>query len=952
MLARIWALLPLISLSLFVSRILAEQFSLHRLGISNSLTVQGIAAGVLMLLCTALAAYISPKSRISSNWPLLGLLLYTAAPTQDPRFLIASLLLTLLLFGLSQRVADRLDEGIWSGNGVMAFLLLVFAVGFGLTVSQDLLPADNGEFQLRAAQLGVAHPPGFPLYTLLAWLMTKLPGNGSPALMVNLLGLICALGTLIGVYKICYRLTHSTAAALLGSTFLGVATTFWAQATTANIRSLTALFVVLMFWTAVRWYQQTQTHEEDDRWPWLFTLFAVLGVGHHASLIFMGTVIFLFMVCASPRYWAELRRWLPRLGAIGLGLLPQLYLVWRGSAGAPGSPADLDTPLGIFNHITARGFQGDLFHFLSWPDFADRLAVMVDVIRFQWPLALIVAALLGWLLLWQRQRPIAVLLITSTMLHTLVTATYRAPQTVEYMLPAYVPWAIAFAALPGLWPPGYRFTPPSSWPRIVRPTLLGILSLLLIARFSQSFSIYRQIRLENDTRAYISAVLDNAPPNAIILADWHWATPLWYATEVEHQRPDVTVRYVFPTDEPYGETWARRVREELDRPVITTHFEAMPYASLPTAVKIGEAYLFGQQQTESLANELQVDLTNGLSLTGYAVLTDAAVPGETFTVLLTSSSPTGTPLPPTTLFVHLVADDGTLMAQQDVPLPGSPGPQTTAFALTPRLQTLPGAYQLFVGAYNSLDGAPIPSVTNQATRTPLAPITVAVQRIRPLTQNRTYRPDPENARTLIGYDWDTTFATDPRLYLHWQVDEGYITETPPVGATGYPLTTWAGPWGIPVTTELAVEQTNYVPFAGGMVWLGPLWQPANEARPGEQVHLAGRWGSSRPNYRDFGVAMRLVGYEAGGDRWAWSDLDNRFGIPGMGAIPTLKWVAGSRVYDTHRLTISPEGVPNQRIGVIVGLYNTMTNETVSVLDERLGAATPWYLTTIEGDTQP
>ena len=72
--------------------------------------------------------------------------------------------------------------------------------------------------------------------------------------------------------------------------------------------------------------------------------------------------------------------------------------------------------------------------------------------------------------------------------------------------------------------------------------------------------------LHNDTTArdYAQPLLIQAPPNSTILADWHWATPLWYLQEVEGQRPDITVQFIYPEGEEYAITWARRIEEEFD----------------------------------------------------------------------------------------------------------------------------------------------------------------------------------------------------------------------------------------------------------------------------------------------------------------------------------------------------------------------------------------------------
>ncbi|MCB0012826.1 MAG: DUF2723 domain-containing protein, partial [Anaerolineales bacterium] len=597
---------PALVTGLFTGRFLAELLAQAGWPLNDSWPGQLLTA----LALTALGLYgsyqISRRFQGISLWPLLWLGLYVLAPNSAPHWLILSVLLALMTFLLQAARTGRLDETQRGSRLTLAGLMALFLIAYALTLAPDLLPADNGEFQLRAAQFGVAHPPGFPLYTLIAGLFSHLPLGTNAAWRVNLFGLLCALATLALCYLVAYRLFRSSLAALAGAAFLGVATTFWAQATTANIRSLTALFAASLLAVALEWYAANQVQRAASHWPPLFAFLLVLGVGHHASLIFMGAILTLFMIWAAPRYWWQPRIWPGLAGAALLGLLPQSYLWLRGAAGAPGAPDDLATLPGLFNHILARGFQGDLFHFLSWPEFADRLRVMVDVHLFQWPASLLLAALAGWLLLFRQRRPVALLLLALSLTHTLITATYRAPQTVEYMLPAYLPWAIALAALPGLWPAQRRFQPRTSWQNQLWPALMALLLVLIGWQFSRLYPQYRQVRLDNDTRVYVQTLLDEAPAAALILADWHWATPLWYASEIEGQRPDVTVNYVFPTAEPYGETWARRVREAGDRPVITTHYDPGAFASLPPAHPLGEAFLFNADSSTPVGQQADV----------------------------------------------------------------------------------------------------------------------------------------------------------------------------------------------------------------------------------------------------------------------------------------------------------------------------------------------------------
>ena len=54
------------------------------------------------------------------------------------------------------------------------------------TLAPTVLAGDGGEFQFVPYLLGVAHPTGYPLYTLLGWLWSHLLPVGDVAYRMNL----------------------------------------------------------------------------------------------------------------------------------------------------------------------------------------------------------------------------------------------------------------------------------------------------------------------------------------------------------------------------------------------------------------------------------------------------------------------------------------------------------------------------------------------------------------------------------------------------------------------------------------------------------------------------------------------------------------------------------------------------------------------------------------------
>src|SRR5689334_4517186 len=74
----------------------------------------------------------------------------------------------------------------------LGLILFVLALAvYTQTMAPTVVFVDSGELILAAKSLGVAHPPGFPLYVLLAHLATAVP-FGNVAARVNFLSALCA----------------------------------------------------------------------------------------------------------------------------------------------------------------------------------------------------------------------------------------------------------------------------------------------------------------------------------------------------------------------------------------------------------------------------------------------------------------------------------------------------------------------------------------------------------------------------------------------------------------------------------------------------------------------------------------------------------------------------------------------------------------------------------------
>lgn len=933
---RILAAISFLAPGLYAGRLLSEWL------------IPGPVPALVLTLTTAAVTFTVLRRRFAPRilWLALPLLAYVLYPFYRPGLSFAVGAVALIAALLT---STRYLPGAFLRLSTRTWAVLVFVGSFALyltTVAPGVLPADNGELQVVAAELGVAHPPGFALYTILAHLASGVPLGTTNAYSVNVLSALIAAGTLSLVFLSAARLARSRAASLAAVLSLASATTFWSQATTANVRMLTAFFAALAIYLLLRVrdrraVQGGQADGASGTLLFLFTLTLSLGVTHHASLIFMGLIFGLTWLWLDPGLLRRPSRWSAAVAGLLLGLLPLLYFPLRAAAPVRGASPDLATFSGFLEHVLALGFRGDLFAFSSPQELWARLQVMGNVMTFQFHGLLLAGMLLGFISLMRSHRKMALALGGAFVLHAVVTATYRAPQTVEYMLPAYVPAALLLSAAAGIPRPHETR---AHGARLARALLWGLLIVVAIGQGLQRYPSFRLLGTDRTARDDAETILAQAPQNSIVLADWHWATPLWYLHEVEGQRPDLDIRYVFPTAEPYGETWARRISESLSQGsnVIATHFDASTYGTLPASEPLGEAFLFRRDPRRQLPEgyaPLDIILDGQIRLLGYHLRGVPLVPLEEAVLTVAWRPIPDTTPADVTFFAHLVnRDDEEIYAQQDVPAQPAPeGITLTQLRFTPRLATQPGDFVLYAGAYESSSGRPLVD-DEGATRIHLQSTALQAMKRRPHTAHPQYGPLVSGQRHLVGYDWDNTLGPHTRLYLHWRSADGYVTEALDNPAPDQRLAAVYGPWGVVLQRQAIPESRAqyYVPLGDGIVWRGAPQLSDMRPSAGEEVALTQHFAAARPLLQDLVVSLRLIGYEADGVHWDWWDLQDN--VPALGAIPTLKWIEGSRVRDSHFVTVSLDASQGQALGGLVTLYDAFTQRPLPILDERVTEA--------------
>ena len=121
------------------------------------------------------------------------------------------------------KVLDRSSLVFWAA-------LLVYGSGAARTAQGG----DAGEFMTLAALGGVAHPPGYPLFTALLRLFGAIPIGGVPW-RASMVSATLAAGALALLHATVRDRVGSGAAGWVAAGSLGLSLSFWQYATVAEV---------------------------------------------------------------------------------------------------------------------------------------------------------------------------------------------------------------------------------------------------------------------------------------------------------------------------------------------------------------------------------------------------------------------------------------------------------------------------------------------------------------------------------------------------------------------------------------------------------------------------------------------------------------------------------------------------------------------------------------------
>jgi hypothetical protein len=444
-----------------------------------------------------------------------------------------------------------------------------YAIGAGLAVLalsvylKTLAPTvtfiDSGELASDVSVLGIAHPTGYPLFTLLGWLFVHIPFGLQPIFQLNVLAAIfCASALFIFFQCFVVLLSSSFAgerspldqksrpqistlvAAATGTLTLGFSETYWSEALSIEVYSLHLLLlslVLLLFLKSQRgggFSSHLEAAGVSSQASWYGFAFVLgLSFANHMTTILLvpGLLYFFFTTYRFSRQaW---RRLLYATLPFLLGLSVYVYLPIR-AAQHPvlnwGDPSSLER---FIWHVTGKQYR--VWILSSTETAIKQFKYFIDAFPSEFAYAPLILALVGLIDLYRSNRKVlyfTVILFLSCLVYSI---NYDIHDIDSYFLLAYIAvvmWIVsgARAFL------HFGFRP--------RGRLFSSLVCLLIGLTPLSLH-YERVDESRDytVEDYTRNMFDSFEKNALVLSyQWdYFVSSSYYAQLVEGYRSDATV---------------------------------------------------------------------------------------------------------------------------------------------------------------------------------------------------------------------------------------------------------------------------------------------------------------------------------------------------------------------------------------------------------------------------
>ena len=239
---------------------------------------------------------------------------------------------------MEKKVFDRIK------NIIAVVILALSGAVYLATIEPTASFWDCGEFIASSYKLEVGHPPGNPMFQLIARFFTMFTGPEHAAAAVNSCSAVCSAFTIFFLFLTIVhfglrllerrgkKLTTGAAIAVLGAGAAGAlaycfSDTFWFSAVEGEVYAMSSLVTAIVFWAILKW-EEHFGEPYNDRWLVFIALMLGLSIGIHLlSLLVIPVIVFLYYYKSHAGEKMTFWKGLLMLAVSGLVLALILFII-------------------------------------------------------------------------------------------------------------------------------------------------------------------------------------------------------------------------------------------------------------------------------------------------------------------------------------------------------------------------------------------------------------------------------------------------------------------------------------------------------------------------------------------------------------------------------------------------------------------------------------------------
>lgn len=429
----------------------------------------------------------------------------------------------------------------------LEYLITLIILGiYYYTMAPGLDKIDSGELAAVQYFAGIAHPTGYPLFTIIGhlFLMIRLPMR-----IISQLNLLSVIYVVSGIFffiktsKLIIRnylneqsLSNYSAAnfiIILITVSFAFSKTIWEQSTSTEVYSLHIFFLSIIFFLLYKFFFNSQNKIFKYKWSTLFFLLGLSFANHLTTVLLIPAIMYLFFRKNKFNINSIKKFAFFALITFGVSGILYTYLPIRAAANPImnwGNPINFEN---FFRHITGRQYQ--VWMFSSFSVAKENFINFLKGLSDEFSIAILILFIIGIFSPIQNKKEKTFLIICffSSLLYGI---NYDIIDIQTYFILAY--FSIILLALNG-----FIFV----YSKFTKSHQLQIL-LILSVLFSIAYQIYSTFEKVNKNSLwlyddYAKAVINSTELNSVILSyQWdYFISQSYYLQLVENYRKDVLI---------------------------------------------------------------------------------------------------------------------------------------------------------------------------------------------------------------------------------------------------------------------------------------------------------------------------------------------------------------------------------------------------------------------------